>query len=497
MSQTTEQHEADGLTFGEDADGRMVPISEARSGLSCGLICPECRRRLVAKKGHVIRHHFAHEADGACAGAVESMLHKLAKQIIADAQGVQLPAAVAVFGPFTEQIAPARWLVFDRVDTELWMQGVRPDIVGYRDNRSIAIEVFVTHVCGPEKVALLSERRQAAIEINLSAFRRTSDFAEIREAVLRSAPRQWLFNAKLAETVDRLRAEDARRRQAAAEEAARQLAAIERQREQEARQRGREMFSRLRLALRRSEAGRSLVWLTYLETKLPCGNSVKDVILRGDENSRALLDATNRWADWFIHQGRNFAALASFAATDESLERAGLLSLKDRKDRILEARHAERRKEVEEMRKWLELEEAKKAKADAEQRAAAAQANMVLVRELRAHAHIMLGLEDGERWMRDAALPDGYPKPNALNDHIISAERYWRSLRARISEAGAKDEASKKARAQLLRMATRHFRSEDRARLWMNSTSPTLGRRRPYDVCIEPAGLIHCQKALR
>lgn len=425
------------------------------------------------------------------------MLHKLAKQIIADAGGIQLPAAVATFGPFTEQVAPSRWLPLDRVDTELWMQGVRPDIVGYRDDRSLAVEVFVTHVCGPEKVALLSERRQATIEIDLSAFRRAADFDEIQDAVLRTAPRQWLFNAKVAEALDRLRAEDRRRREAAAADAARRLAEIERQREHEARQRGRGMLSGLRLALRRSEAGRSLDWTGYLNTTLPTGHTVQETILRGDSTSSALLALVSQWMDWFINNGLNNALLAYWEDSDNNLAQAGLLLLKKNKDLILEARRLKLRRLREELDRRHEEEERRKAEVLTWSRAHCKRNNEALVRDLRAHAHIMLGLEDGEQWMAEAVLPNGYPKPNALNDEKIAPEWYWTSLRARIAAAGAKDEASKKARAQLLRIATVHFRSEERAKLWMNSTSPALGRRKPHDVCVEPAGLVQCKGVLR
>jgi hypothetical protein len=40
------------------------------------------------KKGDQIAHHFAHEADADCATAYEAMLHKLGKQMILDAGGL-------------------------------------------------------------------------------------------------------------------------------------------------------------------------------------------------------------------------------------------------------------------------------------------------------------------------------------------------------------------------------------------------------------------------
>ena len=45
---------------------KSVHISEVERGLACGCICDECKDRLIAKKGTVKAHHFAHEANHSC-----------------------------------------------------------------------------------------------------------------------------------------------------------------------------------------------------------------------------------------------------------------------------------------------------------------------------------------------------------------------------------------------------------------------------------------------
>ncbi len=51
------------LTYGKDARGELVHISEAKRGDACGLSCPFCGGALTAKQGDVVGHHFAHQAD--------------------------------------------------------------------------------------------------------------------------------------------------------------------------------------------------------------------------------------------------------------------------------------------------------------------------------------------------------------------------------------------------------------------------------------------------
>ncbi len=55
------------LNYGIDADNKLVAIADVKSGKT-NLRCPYCGRALIAKKGKVKEHHFAH--DGATCNLV-------------------------------------------------------------------------------------------------------------------------------------------------------------------------------------------------------------------------------------------------------------------------------------------------------------------------------------------------------------------------------------------------------------------------------------------
>lgn len=42
---------------------KIVDIDAVPSGLACNCICPSCKQPLLAKKGHIIKWHFAHQAN--------------------------------------------------------------------------------------------------------------------------------------------------------------------------------------------------------------------------------------------------------------------------------------------------------------------------------------------------------------------------------------------------------------------------------------------------
>lgn len=189
------------LPYGEAADGRLLHISAVPSGLACACKCPACGVSLVARKGRQLEHHFAHHSSVACANALESALHKLAKQVIADHRKVGLPPVEAVVGDERRLVYAAK--VFDGIEVTLEksMDGLRPDIVARKAGHQLLVEVAVTHFCDDRKITLIRERELATIEIDLRSIRLDLPASDLETAILISAPRRWLYNRRLEEAM--------------------------------------------------------------------------------------------------------------------------------------------------------------------------------------------------------------------------------------------------------------------------------------------------------
>jgi hypothetical protein len=72
-------------------DGKLLFIADVPRGLACRCVCARCGQTLVAKKGPTRQHHFAHLKVTSCHGAAESVLHLLAKELIADLDVLAIP----------------------------------------------------------------------------------------------------------------------------------------------------------------------------------------------------------------------------------------------------------------------------------------------------------------------------------------------------------------------------------------------------------------------
>ena len=192
------------LAFGERPDGSIVHVGTVKSGLACDCRCPGCGVRLVARKGPVKEHHFAHYNSVPCRVAVETALHKLAKQILNQRRELLIPEVAVDVGDEREVGSPAQMFHFDRAELETPEQGFIPDVVLYKGDRRLIIEVYVTHLTGALKRQRIALTDVSALEIDLSKVPRDASEEQIADAICRHAPRHWLHNTKHAALTLRL-----------------------------------------------------------------------------------------------------------------------------------------------------------------------------------------------------------------------------------------------------------------------------------------------------
>ena len=205
-------------------DGVQVSIRDVERGAACRCICPACGGELVAHKGDILVHHFAHAGSGeSCGTGLETNAHLWAKQALGAHLWIRLPPLVAQGGGLARQVHRGQDFTFLKAELEKRAGEIVPDVeLTARDGRRLIVEVLVTHACGPEKIARIRAGGVSAIEVDLSAWKDCDDAEEVAQALLTKAPRVWLFNPKLdevgallaSEAEARVRAEAARQKEA-------------------------------------------------------------------------------------------------------------------------------------------------------------------------------------------------------------------------------------------------------------------------------------------
>lgn len=126
-----------------DQNGRLITIESALRGLACNCICVNCGESVIARKGLIREHHFAHYSNKeSCYIRRESLLHLYAKEVIGDALGLQLPSLPGVY-PISEDTSS--WWDFETITPEAPQPGFQPDLVAdLKDGTQLFIEIAVT-----------------------------------------------------------------------------------------------------------------------------------------------------------------------------------------------------------------------------------------------------------------------------------------------------------------------------------------------------------------
>lgn len=177
-----------------DVNSFMVSVDDVPSGLACGCVCIVCKRPLVAKKGRVQAHHFAHKAgefDPDCERAGETLLHRYAKEVLSREKRIRLPPLTVSDRWGSLEVSPQQMVDFDSVELERRFGSVVPDVVGHLRSRDLFIEFFVTHRCPPSKLAKLKKLDVGVLEVDLSAYR-SSKLSELDDVIVSTAPREIL-----------------------------------------------------------------------------------------------------------------------------------------------------------------------------------------------------------------------------------------------------------------------------------------------------------------
>ena len=199
------------LTYALNKDGNLVHIDSVPNGNNCGCFCPHCKEELCARNNGEKRiHHFSHKSGADCAGAIESALHIMAKEILQEIKCVQLPNIIVHYIIKNEDTAESQQydreesadlLKFDKIDVECTdiETNLRPDCIGYYGDKKIWIEFKRTHAVDEEKKAKIIAAQVDCIEIDINSCE--LDYDAVRKFIKDNKTcREWINNISNNET---------------------------------------------------------------------------------------------------------------------------------------------------------------------------------------------------------------------------------------------------------------------------------------------------------
>lgn len=150
------------MTIAVNKNDQLVSIKQVERGLKCDCFCFECGEPVVAKKGEKNEHHFAHISNKeSCFINPESILHKFAKQVIIEANGLLLPAL-----PNSQETEAKLWQ-FSQITPEVRLGNIQPDLMVMVDKDTYFIEIAVTSFVDEIKLERIKTFGTPTIELDL------------------------------------------------------------------------------------------------------------------------------------------------------------------------------------------------------------------------------------------------------------------------------------------------------------------------------------------
>ena len=187
-------------------DGELIHVDDADRGQACNCICYECGQPLIAKKGEILAHFFAHEtSEENCNPAPESLVHRYAKEQVAKMNTLRLPG-FTVEGRYQTpdgHMHSLHWRYLPTYDidvkhTEVESHqhvGIVPDVlISDVSSFFLAVEVFYRHAVDSDKLEKLKRLPFSTVEVDLSDLPVTASSADLNAALLQVSRWAWLNN---------------------------------------------------------------------------------------------------------------------------------------------------------------------------------------------------------------------------------------------------------------------------------------------------------------
>ena len=177
-------------------NGNLISIDEVESGKDCGCFCPVCNSQLVARKGKIKVHHFAHYSSEECENYGESMFHLLAKKLLEEHKYIIVPSFNIKTGNYSEK----KKIFFEKINAEISFKDIRPDIIAWKDDTSFCfIEITVTHGIDEDKLIKIKDYNVSTLEINLKDYyvnNKIFNYSEFKDFILNdlSYHKKWIYD---------------------------------------------------------------------------------------------------------------------------------------------------------------------------------------------------------------------------------------------------------------------------------------------------------------
>lgn len=130
---------------------KLIHIDNVMSGLKCNCVCPGCGDKMVARKGKIKEHHFAHYIVSEKDSCRMTMIHRFFQEYFTILDFLEIPEMEMIAHDTIINI-PRRNLRVLSAQKEIKIGSYRADVLLKTSIGEIIIEICVTHKSTREKI---------------------------------------------------------------------------------------------------------------------------------------------------------------------------------------------------------------------------------------------------------------------------------------------------------------------------------------------------------
>lgn len=196
------------IYFGVDpTTGEVMSIDKVARGLACGCVCPACGTRLEARKGEIVRHHFAHETNQECLYGAELAAYRALTEYIRKEMVFFLPDAVLRFESHkkAEIIRPGYLQKLTDVQLNYDKTTYPPELVCSAGTNQFQIildfEYYYSIGDYPKLSQSARDHNRAMVIVDIDAIEALASDEDLAEIVYTGTNKNWIYN-RLVEEFD-------------------------------------------------------------------------------------------------------------------------------------------------------------------------------------------------------------------------------------------------------------------------------------------------------
>ena len=180
--------------------GELLSVDNAARGRACSCICPSCGTKLLARKGEIKKHHFAHEINKECLYGAEISIYHAFYELLRKARQFFLPDAILSFHSYKKEEIVNKGCLISLTDVVFYNDPIHypPELLCYSGRNCFQVVLNIEAYYNESDYHMLMEYGKQnnipIISVDIDDLDDLSDFSKLQPYIDTPEHKVWIYN---------------------------------------------------------------------------------------------------------------------------------------------------------------------------------------------------------------------------------------------------------------------------------------------------------------